>query len=77
MARRDGPTRMRRGLLIPREHGTWGELLFPLCTALAVGHVSPHAVGAAAAALGGYLSCEGLQTLAGWRGPRARREVQA
>jgi hypothetical protein len=67
---------MTRRLLIPKEHGTWGELLFPLVTALFTGSLAAPAVGMAMAALAGFLSSEGIQTLAGWRGPRARRELQ-
>lgn len=65
---------MSRRLLIPKEHGTWGELLFPLATALCLGRVEASAMALATATLSGYLASEGVQTLAGWRGPRARRE---
>lgn len=67
---------MSRRLLIPKEHGTWGELLFPLATALSTCSLTAPALGLAVASFAGYLSSEGIQTLAGWRGPRARRDLQ-
>lgn len=61
-------------MLIPREHGAYGQLLFPLVTALGVGPVSAAACGFAVAAAGGFLAHEGLAVLFGRRGSRAMRE---
>jgi hypothetical protein len=60
--------------LVPSEHGTWGELLFPLAAGLAVGRPGSAAWLIAATAVLGFLSSESIQVLAGWRGARARRE---
>jgi hypothetical protein len=64
-------------LLLPQEHGTYGEILFPLLTALAVGRPGPVAWALVAAAVGGYLAHEGAIVLLGFRGVRARRERRA
>jgi hypothetical protein len=61
-------------LLIPREHGTYGELLFPLVTAFGAGGISVAGAAVAVAAVLGYLAHESFAVLAGLRGPRARRE---
>lgn len=61
-------------LLLPQEHGTYGEILFPLVAALTLGSAGPAAWGIAATALGGFLAHEGFVVLLGRRGPRARRE---
>jgi hypothetical protein len=60
--------------VIPKEHGAYGQLLFPLLTALGVGRprLAPLAlVGAAVAAFGAH---EPLLVLMGRRGGRAARE---
>jgi hypothetical protein len=64
----------RARLLLPKEHGTYGELLFPLITALGIGGVTTGGVLVALAALAGYLAHESVAVLAGLRGPRARRD---
>lgn len=61
-------------MLLPQEHGTYGEILLPLIAVLGLGAAGPAAWGMAAAALGGYLSHEGFVVLLGRRGPRAKRE---
>lgn len=61
-------------LLWPREHGAYGELLFPLVAALLIGRPGLTAWALCAAALGGFLAHEGFVVLAGSRGDRARRE---
>jgi len=65
----------RRWLLLPQEHGTYGEMFFPLVTALVIGRPGGSAGALALAAAAGYLAQEGVQVLAGWRGARARREL--
>jgi hypothetical protein len=64
----------RSAVLWPREHGTYGELLFPLATALILGRPGLVALGLSAIALGGFLAHEGLVVAMGRRGDRARRE---
>jgi len=61
-------------ILLPREHGTYGELLFPLVTALLLGRPGLTASALCAVAVGGFLAHEGFVVLAGGRGDRARRE---
>ena len=61
-------------LLWPREHGTYGELLFPLATALLLGRPGLTAWGLCVVAIGGFLSHEGLVVALGRRGDRARRD---
>lgn len=61
-------------LLLPKEHGTYGEVLFPLATALLLGNRATAAWAAALAALAGYLGHEAFAVVLGQRGARARRE---
>jgi hypothetical protein len=60
--------------LIPKEHGAYGQLLFPLVTALAIGDVTRGAVACAAAAAAVFLAHEPLLVILGQRGGRAARE---
>jgi len=59
--------------MLPREHGAYGQLLFPLVTTLAIGRPSPAAVAIAAVAMCFFLAHEPLLVLLGERGPRAAR----
>lgn len=61
-------------MLLPREHGTYGEIAFPLTTALLIGAPDAGAWGLVLTAVGGYLAHEGFLVLTGLRGGRARRE---
>ncbi|MCL4814895.1 MAG: YwiC-like family protein [Vicinamibacteraceae bacterium] len=61
-------------MLLPREHGTYGEILFPLVGALVVGQPTGVGWAIAAGAFIGYLAHEGAIVLAGRRGARAARE---
>lgn len=63
--------------MFPREHGAYGQLLFPLATALAIGTPGPGAIALAAAAVCAFLAHEPLLILIGQRGPRAAREQRA
>jgi hypothetical protein len=58
----------------PREHGAYGQLLFPLATALAISPLSTPALLVAIAAVAAFFAHEPLLVLAGGRGARARRE---
>jgi hypothetical protein len=60
--------------MLPREHGAYGQLLFPLATALAIGRPGWPAVALALAAIAVFLAHEPLLVLVGQRGLRAARE---
>lgn len=60
--------------MFPKEHGAYGQLLFPLVTALAVGHPRGAALLLSAAAVCAFLAHEPLLVLLGQRGSRAARE---
>lgn len=70
------PTRSRT-LLLPHEHGAYGEVLFPLTSALALGQTNQAVWGLTLAAIAGFLAHEGFVVLLGSRGSRARRESHA
>ncbi len=61
-------------MLLPREHGAYGQLLFPLLSALLIGRPSAGAYLLAAAAVAAFLAHESLLLVLGQRGARARRE---
>lgn len=61
-------------LLVPKEHGAYGQLTFPLVAALAVSGVSAPAALLAAATVAGFLAHEPLLVVLGARGLRAHRE---
>ncbi|MBZ5556706.1 MAG: YwiC-like family protein [Acidobacteriia bacterium] len=61
--------------MFPREHGAYGQLLFPLIAALAVGRPGAAAFAFAAAAFFAFLAHEPLLVLLGQRGPRARQDA--
>jgi hypothetical protein len=67
----------RKPLMIPREHGAYGQLLFPLVTALAVGRPGVAALALAGAAIAAFIAHEPLLVLLGQRGGRAARERRA
>lgn len=58
--------------LLPREHGAWGQLVFPLATGLAVGRPGAAALLLAAAAVAAFLGHEPALVLLGQRGARTR-----
>jgi hypothetical protein len=60
--------------MFPREHGAYGQLLFPLVTALAVGRPPAVAWLLAASVVAAFLAHEPLLVLLGQRGARAARE---
>jgi hypothetical protein len=61
--------------LWPKEHGAYGQLAFPLITALAVAGVSAGGTLMTTAVLAGFLAHEPAAVVLGLRGPRARREL--
>ena len=60
--------------MLPREHGAYGQLLFPLGAALAIAGVHPSGMLTATAAVAAFVAHEPLVLLLGGRGARARRE---
>jgi YwiC-like protein len=60
--------------VFPKEHGAYGQLLFPIATALAIGRPGIGALSLAAAAVCAFLAHEPLLVLLGQRGSRAARE---
>jgi hypothetical protein len=61
-------------LLVPKEHGAYGQLLFPLLTAWLVARPTLTSVLFGLAVTNGFLAHEGLTVRLGHRGPRAKRE---
>ena len=61
-------------MLIPREHGAYGQLLMPLVAACAVGRPSAASLSVAALAVSAFLAHEPLLVLLGQRGLRAARD---
>lgn len=60
--------------MLPREHGAYGQLAFPLATALVVAGVTSPSVLIALSAVAGFLAHEPLLVVLGRRGARARRD---
>jgi len=63
--------------LVPREHGTYAELLLPLLTGLALGRLGFAASMFAVSAVLGFLVSEPVAVLTGVRGTRDRRLMAA
>src|SRR5262245_14312408 len=59
--------------MLPREHGAYFQMAFPLVTSLVVARASPPAVFIAIAVVCGFLMHEPLLLLLGGRGVRARQ----
>ena len=62
--------------LLPKEHGAYGQLAFPLVTAFIVAGASAGGVLIAAALVAGFLAHEPAAILLGLRGSRAGRELR-
>lgn len=60
--------------MLPKEHGAYGYVAFPLVTAFGVAGPSTAGLLIAVAAIAGFLGHEPLAVLLGLRGVRARRE---
>lgn len=58
----------------PKEHGAYGQMIFPLVTSMLVSGVSVGSLFFAIAVVAGFLVHEPLLVILGFRGPRARRE---
>ncbi len=61
-------------MLIPHEHGAYGQLGFPVAAVLAAGNVDTSAVLLIVACAAAFVAYEPLLVLLGQRGVRARRE---
>jgi len=61
--------------MFPKEHGAYGQLIFPLVTSLLVAGVTGAALLTAVAACAAFMSHEPALVLLGRRGPRAVRET--
>jgi YwiC-like protein len=61
-------------LLVPREHGAYGQLVFPLFTSFFVASVSTPSLLIAASVIAGFLAHEPLLLILGRRGARAKRD---
>src|SRR5262245_4980201 len=59
---------------LPKEHGAYGQLAFPIVTALAAGGVTLPAAAIGLAATAGFLAHEPAKVMLGQRGARASRE---
>jgi hypothetical protein len=60
-------------MMLPREHGAYGQLLLPMATALAIGRPSLAAGAVATAVVAAFISHEPLTVLLGRRGAALRR----
>lgn len=60
--------------LFPREHGAYGQLVFPILAAVASGTPTAQSLLLVVAFLAAFVAHEPLLVLLGQRGPRARRE---
>lgn len=63
--------------LLPKEHGAYGQISFPLFAAFAVAGLSPGGLFLATAMIAGFLAHEPALVLLGLRGPRTKRELGA
>jgi YwiC-like protein len=60
--------------LLPKEHGAYGQMAFPLLTALLVGGANTSALAWTVGVVAAFVAHEPALILLGRRGPRARRE---
>lgn len=64
----------RTGMLLPKEHGAYGQLTLPIVTALAAGGASLAGLMLITSAIAAFVGHESVSILLGHRGSRARRE---
>lgn len=60
--------------LLPKEHGAYGQVAFPLATVLVIGHAGASALLLAVATVALFLAHEPLLIILGRRGPRVRAQ---
>ena len=65
------------GTWLPKEHGAYGQIAFPLATAFAVAGISTSGLLLAGAVIAGFLAHEPAAIVLGLRGSRAQRELGA
>jgi hypothetical protein len=63
-------------MLVPREHGAYGQLALPLVTALGAAGLSTPALLLTVSAVALFVAHEPASVLLGFRGPRARRDLR-
>lgn len=63
--------------MLPKEHGAYGQIAFPILTALAVGGVSVGGLLIGAMMVSGFLAHEPAAVMLGLHGVRAKREAGA
>lgn len=63
-------------VLLPKEHGAYGQLTLPVVTALSVAGVSTAGLLLTASAVAGFVAHEPAAILLGLRGARVRRELR-
>jgi hypothetical protein len=63
-----------RRSLLPRDHALYGQILFPVVTALGAARFTASAIGIAIAAVAAFCACEPALILLGHRGSRALDE---
>src|SRR5688500_4144735 len=66
----------RAATMLPREHGAYGQVAFPILTAFLVSDITVAGLLIAAAVVAGFLAHEPAAVLLGLRGTRARRDLQ-
>jgi hypothetical protein len=66
-----------RGVVLPKEHGAYAEIIFPLITALYLGNGNIASLLLAAAAIAAFLAHESFLVILGERGVRARTQLRA
>lgn len=71
----EGPRRVPS--LLPREHGAYAQLAFPLTTGLALGRPGPAAILLVAAVIAAFLVHEPVLVVSGGRGTRLQQESGA
>lgn len=61
-------------VLLPKEHGAYGQVIFPLVSVFGVAGISPAGLAVSAAVVAGFFAHEPALIMLGLRGPRAKRE---
>jgi len=64
-------------VILPKEHGAYGQLLLPLVTAIALGRPTAASLALGVSAIAAFVAHEPLLVVLGRRGVRARREQRA
>lgn len=64
-------------VLLPKEHGAYGQVIFPLVSVFGVAGSSPAGLAVSVAVVAGFLAHEPASIVLGLRGPRAKRELSS